>query len=238
MVRIQDAQEFQGLLESLAGDVVDAHIHFRLYRDLSDALRKHRNVVAQSEAFWSLTLQAHLHACVHRLCIVFDQEKSSLHLRSWLVTIKENLHIFDEENFRERLRDNPFVENLAKDPRRPDEADLDKDIALCTVEDPLVKTLTIHRGSKVAHRSAKNVVAEKDVGDSHPLTFDDVEALLERSIGLLNKYSQLFASNTYSTQIIGHDDYKYVIESVDDAVRRSREEHELLRHSRGRSPEA
>jgi hypothetical protein len=139
-----------------------------------------------------------------------------------LLTIKANLHIFDNENFRERLRDNPFVENLAKDPRRPDAAALDADIASCAIDDPLVKTLMIHRGSTIAHRNAKNVVAEKDIGDAHPLTLGDLEALLERAANILNKYSSLFAANTYSTQIIGHDDYKYIISSVDAAVKRSR----------------
>lgn len=224
MVKIKDAEEFQRLLDALARDVVDAHIHFHLYRDLSNSLSDHDLVVAQSQNFWSLTLQAHFDTCIHRLSIAFDQEKSSLHLRSWLLTIKENLNIFDENNFRERLRDNPFVESLADDPRRPNEAELEADIASCTTNDPLVKTLMIRRGSKIAHRSAKNVVAAKDVGDTHPLTYGDVEALLDRAIGLLNKYSRLFAANTFSTQIVGHDDYRYIIESVDAAVRRSREQ--------------
>ena len=222
MIEVKDSAEFGRLLEALSREIVDAHIHYRLYRDLREALHQHPLVAVQSNTFWSLTLQAHLNACIHVLCRVYDQNPKALHLRSWLSTIKENLHLFDEDQFRERLRDNPFVESLAQSPRKPDSALLEQDILSCSVEDPLVKTLTIHRGSRIVHKSARNVVAERDIGDEHPLTFGDVDGLLERAIKILNRYSGLFAANTYSIQVIGHDDYEYIFKCVEEKVMESR----------------
>lgn len=223
MIEVKDSAEFSRLLVALSGDIVNAHIHYRLYRDLREALRQHHLVAVQSNTFWSLTLQAHLNACIHVLCRVYDQNlKAALHLRSWLATIKENLHLFDEDQFRERLKDNPFVDSLAQSPRKPDSALLDQDIRSCSVEDPLVKTLTIHRGSRIVHKSARNVVAERDIGDEHPLTFGDVDGLLERAITILNRYSGLFAANSYSTQVVGHDDYEYIFKCVEEKVMESR----------------
>lgn len=222
MIDIEDSAEFSRLLKALSDDVVNAHIHYRLYRDLRESLGQHHIVAIQSNTFWSLTLQAHLNSCIHVLCRVYDQNPTALHLRSWLSTIEENLHLFEEEHFRERVKNNPFVESLARSPRKPDCSLLKADIHACSTKDPHVKTLMVHRGSRVAHKSARNVVAERDIGDQHPLTFGDVDELLKRAIGILNRYSGLFAANTYSTQIIGHDDYEFIFKCVEEKVSESR----------------
>ena len=224
MINVADSAEFGRLIEAMSRDIVNAQIHYKLYRDLHAALSEHRIVEAQSRTFWSLTLQAHLNACIHLLCRVYDQNPKALHLRSWLLTIRENLNLFDEEEFRERLKDNPYVDSLAKDPRKPDHTILERDLLLCSTDDPLVKTLQIHRGSRIVHRSAKNIVAEREIGDEHPLTYGAVETLLSRATEILNRYSNLFAANTYSTQIIGHDDFKFIIQCVEQKVEADRNE--------------
>jgi hypothetical protein len=228
MIDIVNSGQFRRLIEAMSRDIVDAQIHYKLYRDLHAALGKHMVVEAQSRTFWSLTLQAHLNACLHLLCRMYDQNLKALHLRSWLLTIRENLNLFDEKEFRERLKDNPYVESLARHPRKPDATILDKDLRSCSTKDPIVKTLQIHRGSQFVHKSAKNVVAERDIGDDHPLTYGDVEALLKRATEILNRYSNLFAANTYSTQIIGHDDFKFIIQCVEEKVEANRAERRRL----------
>ncbi len=51
---------------------------------------------------------------------------------------------------------------------------------------------------------------------------EDLEALLNRAHEIVNRYSSLFAASSYSRQIVGHDDYRFVIKSVKEAVERSR----------------
>ena len=122
MIEIKDSAEFERLLKALSDDVVDAHIHYQLYKELIEAISKHPLVVQQSNTFWTFTLQAHLNSSIYALFRAYDQNTSSLHLRSWLYTIRANLHLFDETGFRERLKDNPYVASLAQDSRKPDEA--------------------------------------------------------------------------------------------------------------------
>lgn len=172
MIKVKDSERFTRLIEALEQDVVDAHIHFRLYNDLRAVLYEHPRVIVESRTFWSLTLEAHLQTSVQKLCRAFDPNDNSLHLYSWLLTIKHNLHLFDEDQFRARLTGNPFVESLTIHPRQPDEAVLEQDIASCSADDRLVKALVIYRGSQIAHRNARNVVAQKEFGDKHPLTFE------------------------------------------------------------------
>jgi hypothetical protein len=138
--------------------------------------------------------------------------------------IGENLHLFDQEEFRQRLKDNPFVDGLAQSPRKPDQVILEEDIRLCSPDDPLVKTLIIHRNSHVAHSGAKNIIAERNIHNDHPLTFGDFEALLARAKTILNRCSSLFVANSYATQIIGYDDYQYIFRCIEEKLQRTEEE--------------
>lgn len=224
MINIKDSAEFERLLQALSNDVVDAHIHYQLYKELIEAISKHPLVVRQSNTFWTFTLQAHLNSSIYALFRAYDQNASSLHLRSWLNTIKDNLHLFDETGFRERLKDNPYVASLAQDSKKPDEAILTEDIAACSNSDPAVKKLTIYRGSRIAHRNAKNLVTAQEISDNHALMFEDVNTLLERAITILNRYSYLFSASTYSTQVVGHDDYEYIFKCVEEKVELARQQ--------------
>lgn len=217
MIKIKDSAEFERLLKALSDDIVDAHIHYQLYKELIEAIRKHPLVVQQSNTFWTFTLQAHLNSSVYALFRAYDQNTSSLHLLSWLSTIRANLHLFEEAGFRERLKDNPYVASLAQDSRKPDETILAEDISSCSNSDPTVMKLTIYRGSRIAHRNAKNLVAAQDVSE-HALTFEDLNTLLERAKTILNRYSYLFSASSYSTQVVGHDDYEYIFKCVEEKV--------------------
>lgn len=222
MIRIASSSEFSKLIKTLSSDIVDAHIHWQLHCDLNEAIQAEHIVRSQSPTFWHLTLKAHSGAAVEHLCRAFDQEQSSLHLLSWLKTILANLEIFETPAFKCRLAGNPFVDSLAEDCRRPDLATLETDIVNCSASDPLVKKLIAHRGSAVAHRSAKLAISSKLLSMELTLSVEDLEALLTRARTVLNRYCQLFAAETYSVSMIGRDDFKFIFSSVVAAVERSR----------------
>ena len=219
MIRIASAEEFKRLLEALAHDVGDANIHWQLHQDLHRTLGEDERIVLhQSRTFWNLTLLAHSSTAVQCLARAYDQNQSSLHLLSWLRTIKANLHLFSKEEFTKRLADNPFVESLAADPRTPDAAQLDQDISSCSDTDPKVKALILHRGNITAHRNARTTAAGRSLADQFGLSIADFEALLDRGHTVVNRYSNLFVAATYSRRIIGHDDYKFIFKCVKNVV--------------------
>jgi hypothetical protein len=65
-----------------------------------------------------MTLSAHMDATLLQLCKAYDlyDGKPTLNLRNFLETIQANLYLFDEPNFRERLKENAFVDSLAAAP--------------------------------------------------------------------------------------------------------------------------
>jgi hypothetical protein len=223
MIPIQDENEFKRLLEGLANDIVDAHIHYGLYKDLRSALIEFPLVVAQSNTFWTTTLKSHLNTSLYMLTKAYDQQTNALHLFSFLQTIKTNSTLFTETNFRERKKDNPYVDSLANESRIPDLTTLETDLSLCSKDNPLVNTLIVHRGNAIAHRNAKNTAKGRSISETHPLTWEDFELLLNRAIEILNKYSSLFEASTYSTRPIGADDFRYIFECVNSAVEQSRQ---------------
>ena len=60
---------------------------------------------AQSPTFWGLTSKAHDDATLFSLCRAYDGNNQSLNLRNLLDTIAANMHMFDVEAFRERLKE-------------------------------------------------------------------------------------------------------------------------------------
>ena len=224
MISIKNSAEFERLLKGLSDDVLDAHIHYRLYQDIVEAISKHPLVAQQSNVFWTFTVQAHLNASVYALFRAYDQDTRSLNLRSWLSIIRANLNLFDETGFRERLKDNLYVASLARDSRKPDPAVLEEDIVACSSDDPLVKKLIIYRGSRIAHRNTKFLIVARDVSESQALTFKYLDPLLERARTILNRYSYLFAATVYSTKVVGHDDYEYIFKAVEEKVELARQQ--------------
>ncbi|OLP20347.1 hypothetical protein BST81_01020 [Leptolyngbya sp. 'hensonii'] len=168
-INVKTGDELNRLLDNLQQEIVYANIYYRLYWDLNDALRSHPEEFAQSNTFWVLTFDALQDAWLIRLCRVFDTQcNNNLNLVNLLETIKENLHFFNEQNFRERLKDNAFVNSLAECDRVPDQAQLDKDIEFAKA-DPLVEKLRIWRNNIVAHKGSKFVLGKAPQLSEDPL---------------------------------------------------------------------
>lgn len=223
-INITNASEFERLLDALCDEVVTACIHLRLYKDLEAARSEYATAFHQSGTFWSLTFQSHWDTTLFRLCKIYDQHTSSLNLRNLLDTIGENLGVFDVENFRERLKGNPFVESLSSGATRPSVEELRADRDTVTDVDSKVKALVFWRNNFFAHRSAKHVAEKKHLADHYSFSIADAEDLLKNAMRILNRYSVLFRASSYSTQIVGHDDYLYVLRTIADDVRRGNEE--------------
>ncbi|MDY6912072.1 MAG: hypothetical protein SVM79_06955 [Chloroflexota bacterium] len=224
-IEFTSTDQFNSLLDALAGEIVDAGVFFKLHMDLLEAHSEYKKVFIESRTFWGLTIRALLDATLIRLCRIYDQHSASLNLRNLLDTIKANLEIFDNDNFRERLRDNPFVESLAQTARKPKFDVLSQDMASVDHTDSLVRKLVIWRNTLVAHKSVSNVLKEKNIADDYPLTRNEISDLLNRATSILNRYSGLFRASTYSTQITGHDDYLYVLKATQEKLHMLRQKH-------------
>ncbi len=213
-IKITSDAEFQILLTALAGEIVDTNIHWRLLQNLGEKLEVFSREFNQSSTFWSFTFRAHLNSTIFGLMRIFDGNSKSLSLTNLLDTIVANLQIFDVDQFRKRLKKNPFVNSLAEEARKPDEQQLKLDVAFSSNDHEIVKKLTIWRSNLFAHRNAENVLSGKNIASDFPLNDEEIGVLVDGGVEILNRYSSLFRATTYSPKIIGHDDYEFVLESL------------------------
>ena len=206
-IKIQSGEELNKLLDALAKDIVDANIFFRLITGLSASIKDYPTEFAQSNTFWSLTMQALKEAYLTRLCRVFEQNCDTLNLYNLLDTIKANLHFFEEPHFRERMKDNAFVNSLAEDARIPALKELLTDIEYASIRNPIVLKLIKWRNNFHAHIGAKVPLGKAGSLKSLRIDKDEINELLDQCFVILNRYMRLYKATSWSRQIIGHDDY-------------------------------
>ncbi|AFZ22313.1 AbiU2 domain-containing protein [Allocoleopsis franciscana] len=205
-------EEFKKLLEGLSNDLLNASHHFKLYINLQDALSKYEREINQCVAFWGLTIDAHREISILNLCRAYDHNPKSLSLKELIQIIQGNTELFDISKFRERLKDNVYVDSLAKTQREPTTEQLVEDLSFVSNDNPLVKKLTILRGNVIAHTNKGQVLSPKSNPD--PLTWAEVELLISKGLEIYNKYCSLFYAQTHSSTLIGEDDYKQVLKYI------------------------
>lgn len=214
-LKFKTAEEFRRLLTALLDDLVDASFHFTLHQNLAKACEEYATELAQSPTFWGLTLSAHMDAVLLRLCRAYDTyESTALSLRNLLDTIRAHLSIFDEANFRRRLKGNPFVDSLAVKLKPPDQIQLEKDIEVVSNSDPLVHKLVTWRHHYVAHRNSHFTLNPQKFDAQYPLLFAEIGALITRALEVGNRYSLLFDATSHATLMVGRDDYLNVLKAV------------------------
>lgn len=209
-VRISGSQEFAQLLKALVDDIRSSHDYSRLLQKLWPTTKEYEIEFAQTPAFWHLTMSALGDAAMLRLCRVYDQHNSANHLHGLLLTIKANPDIFEEAEFRQRLKDNPHVDYLAKYGTIPNSADLERDLTLTSINDPDVALLHKWRGNVIAHSNADIAKGNSAWTKDNPLLWETTDKLIERAYVIFNRYCALFNATSYSKMLIGEDDYDYL----------------------------
>ena len=99
-----DSNDFDKLLNALTEEIGLANVYFKLYSDLKSAISQYQREFNESNTFWYLTLSSLLDKSLLHLCRIYDIHPRVNSLLNFLNRIKENLHIFDEKSFRERLK--------------------------------------------------------------------------------------------------------------------------------------
>lgn len=215
-IKIETGRDLDKLIDALEEQIVDAMIYHRLLCDIASSRIDNIRAFSQSNTFWNLTLDALQDAKIIRLCRVYDQTNSSISLINLLHTIKLNLHLFEEHDFRDRLKKSEFVDSLSQTNRIPSMKELEDDIKYVSTSNPLVYKLIIWRNNIIAHRGAKVSLGKIKVLEDNLLSPTEVENLLDTSFAIYSRYSRLYRVSTYSSslQIVGHDDYKSLLKLI------------------------
>jgi hypothetical protein len=85
--------------------------------------------------------------------------------------------------------------------------------------DSLVEKLIIWRNNFYSHRSVEHALDAKAFAKKYPVSIPEVDALLANGIAIVNRYSNLFIATHHSTDIVGRDDYKWLLKAAREALR-------------------
>jgi hypothetical protein len=227
-IQVRDSAEFQRLLQS-ALELVDANIAFKMHSNLIAAYESESGeAMRQAWTFWSLTIQAHLDSAVFRLCRIYDQDDKNLGLRGFMHTIQSNRHLFSKEQFAARVAGRAHADSLITAFAPLDSRQMEVDMAYVTrTSNPAVDRLIAIRHNYYSHRNAKDVVADRAVAEKYPHMRDEVGELLKVGLAIVNLYSILFEANSWSSGIIGQDDYHYVLRAARERLDRYRSERDF-----------
>jgi AbiU2 len=222
-VKLKDSKQFDLALTKLANELVHANVFYKLFMDINGSFKEFRAEVRESNTFWALVHESLRESASIRLCRVYDKCSKTNSLPNVLKAIKANPYFFELESYADRIKDNEHIDPIERH-KMPDNAQLQLDIEFASESNPAVKKLVKWRNNLFAHRSSALVIKDMGLPKEDLPTFGDLSALLDMTI--INRYTGLFRSTSYSTQMIGHDDYKHVFKSIrNEAIRRK----ELLR---------
>jgi hypothetical protein len=194
--------DFDKLTDALAFECQYAAVDYRMYEDLAKAAGENEIVVIQSKAFWSMTISAHLNSAILRLCRIYDHQVSAMSLLKWLKLIKQK----------------PKWLQVPPDPKQ-----LDADIRYVSNDNPKIENLTKYRGNVVAHLGQNYVLNFRETRQSFKFTHGDMKELLEHGLKIVNRYAALYKGHTWSSNMIGADDYQFVFKELKHAIERKRQ---------------
>jgi hypothetical protein len=222
-IRIKNSDDLDRLLDASAEEIVAAHGCHRLYCGLVDAYGEYKDEMNRTPAFWEFTIASLRDMRFLRLCRIYDQEPKRLNLHNLLDTIRQNPHLFDREEFRQRLKENQFVDSLASHPRTPDPRDIEKHLAYVSEENPTVKKLIVWRNNVLAHRGAKLSLAKGNLLEKGPISEKQVDELLDQALKIFNHYSGLFRASMWLPKRIGEEDYGLCLGMIRNGINARKE---------------
>lgn len=206
-IPVESEAEFERLLDHIAFETFRAHDHWSVLSGLDAAMAEYETEMIQSQGFWAYTMNAHRDTVLFHLTRLYDQRAGALSLGSFLMTVKAQSSYFTQECFRRRLAGNPYVEGLVTSVRSIDETQLQQEVDEVSKSDPLVSPLVALRNRYISHRDA-HLVRLAALSSLDGLTVESVDALLNRAINIVNKYSRLYRASSYGSKTVGADDYK------------------------------
>jgi hypothetical protein len=155
---------------------------------------------------WYLTFEAHRETSLFHLCRLYDQHHDSWNLKKWLTTLRHNLQLLAGSQ-------SQAPPTLATDI-----------LSVCRCDSDVSQVVWL-RNKELAHRDPQRVLSAHTDTTSH-LTVGTVDKLVGRAQEIVNRYTQLLSRETYSTKMVGHDDYLCVLRAVRKAISDARREAE------------
>ena len=207
---MNDGGKLSKAIEILMHDIVYASIYNKLINELIECHKENTEVFNQSNTFWYLVFESIKESRMIRLCRICDTEIKSISIGNLLQAIKGCKCVFSKEEFRNRLKNNPFVESLSKYNREVNIEELDDEIKSFNDNQTVMK-IRKWRNNYIAHKGITEGLKDFRILSENELTFEDISSFINYSHKLINKYLNNLSAIAWSDKIVGDDDFKNLI---------------------------
>lgn len=171
---IMTNDEFKQCTKRMLNQIWNTYINITYFRAFNEQFSPNDAVdILLTNHMWELwqeTCQAFLTTAVFELTRIYDKTGHTLSIAKWINA--------------------GYYLNQAAIPR----AEVDEDLKILTVSDPLVEKLIYRRNEGFFHIDLKQSKEGTDYGNIYPMSISECQELLDRALKFFNKYSQLFCS--------------------------------------------
>jgi len=214
-----NAENIKTALELLMHDIGYAGIYNKLYLDLEEYRSKYPVAFNESNTFWYLTFESLKESVMLRLCRICDTEKNSISFINLLYALKGCGEYFNKDEFKIRLKDNPFVDSLAE---------YDCQIDLNIIENQIVefnsnktvKKIILWRNNFVVHKGIKSGINRFQILETEKISFNEIKEFISYTRDTINLYLNKLIATTYSDQIVGFDDYRNMLRMTELGIKK------------------
>ncbi len=231
----QKEKLFQKYYDKLIWETIHARAHLKLWERLEHYRASYLKELNQAPHFFTFTLKAHLDDTLVTLSRILDRRRCGDPLSIWkfLDFVHQNLEIFSNEAFSQRMKQKPDYEKYSKyqdeshTPITQKEIEEDKQKLLSL--EHTIDNLTTWRDKVIAHIDRRFLLRGRIVSQEYPLQRQKLEEIIQALVKILNRYSGAYNSSIYAERFLGENDVQNVMNSIHFHIQGKKRQLEALK---------
>lgn len=208
-------EQFGRCLNRLRRELNSANWHFEIYKSLKEAKKDYLKELNQAAPFWGLTIDAHALLTLVLLNRFFDKEDSHLSLEILFSLVVQNLYIFSDERFSDRLKKADRFDHYIVETRYRVTQEIVQSHRQ-TIHDLPMSGLRTWRNKLLSHIDIDWVVLDKDIRKTVSLNDTHIQKIIDTLDNILNFYHGAYDSSTWVKDL----PLKNEIENVFDLIQK------------------
>jgi len=199
--------------DKLRSELNNISEHFEISENLAKLGSNYVPEINVAPTFFMLTLDAHRFATLMGINRMLDTDPHHLSLYKFLRFIKDNLSLFSDNNFQDRLQRMGSFNELALRDRSPvSDETIDGDIQ--KLHDLPIPNVRRWRNEVLAHIQAVSVLQGVKISTRYPVKMAQIEHAIATMHKMLNFYYLNYQSETWARSQMTKQQPKHVMDAL------------------------
>jgi len=184
----------------LIGLLINTKWHFIVWKHVTDAKKEYLEEMNAAPSFFNLTLNSHYLATLVSLNIFFDKAEGKLSMYRFLDFLKENVDIFSNKAYKNRLIEKGIYSNRSmKDRRIVTLETMEHDTTL--IRDLPAGNIKKWRNEALAHIGENYILKNIDLSKNYPIKRKHIDSIISTLATILNRYSLAYNARKFEIDI-------------------------------------